>query len=95
MPRVPSRMRRDRRPLMVKIRVVPTEGMTRKELVRRVGETVRTGIVARGIEIHWLDWAKGKPGRAHEGRVDGDALEELQKFYGAISKTGLRVERAE
>lgn len=95
MPRVPGRLRRDRRPLMVKIRVVAREAMPRRELLRRVEETIRTGMVARGIEIHWLDWAKGKPGRAHEGRVDGAALEELQKFYAAINKAGLRVERAE
>lgn len=87
--------RRKQETLMLKLRVRPTRPMRRSELWRLIRQAVRTGYVPDGIELDWIDWQKGGGRRARSGQIDGDAWEELRKFYGALvhGNPRLRMER--
>ena len=87
----------DKRPLMLKFRVVPTRTMRKSELLRLLQRAVRTGVVPDGIELRWMDWAKGEEGRQNSGQIPGNAWAELRSFYGAMTNenTAIRVEKAE
>lgn len=82
-------------PLHLKIRVTPTHRMKLKTLLALVERAIRTGTVPPGIEIHWIDWSKeGSAGRAEaEGRIPDPSRAALQRWYGAMMKSGLRVGR--
>jgi len=71
--------------------------MPKSEAMRLLKQAVRTGFVPNGIEIHWMDWAKGEEGHMKEGRVPGDQWHDLQNFYGAIVSMGdsLRAEKVD
>jgi len=85
----------DRRALMMKFRVTPLVRMPASEIVRQLKRALRTRIVPPTIRIEYMDWAKGRGGRmgANAGRIDGEQLEDLRAFLGAIAKSDVRVER--
>lgn len=75
----------DPRRLHLKIRVSLTRRMRESEVFAAISETLSTGEVAEGIELHWIDWAKGEEGSARHGRIDSDVQDALLAFWGAIS----------
>lgn len=93
----------DPRRLHLKIRVVLTQFMTATEARTLLDRAARTGIVPPGIDIYWIDWAKGLQGDTNtdgspvqhgEGRVLSDQMRAaLRHFYGAITKSDTRFER--
>ncbi len=86
--------RYDPRPLMLKIRVVPTRPMRKSELFKLVETAFRRRLIPEGIEVHWVDWQKGKEGRA-QGRISGDVADALASFHAAMkhAATEFRVEK--
>ena len=79
--------------LQIKFRLVITERMTKSEAMRKLRRAIRSGYVPKGIEIHWVDWAKERRyGHApSEGRVEN--LEEMRAFYNALAGSDVRAER--
>jgi len=91
------RRRQDKRPLMMKFRVIPTRTMRKSELLRLLQRAVRTGVVPDGIEVRYMDWAKGREARVNSGQIPGSAWQDLRAFYHAMTNehTAIRVEKAE
>lgn len=69
--------------------------MPKSEAVRKLHQAVRTGFVPEGIEIAYMDWAKGTEGRVREGQIDGDMLMDMRAFYGAMRQSQTRAERTD
>lgn len=82
-------------PLMLKFRVVVLRRMRKSEVVQKLKEAVRRGVVPEGIEIRYMDWSKGREGELREGRIDQARLTELQAFYRALAQSDIRGERVE
>lgn len=91
MPPIRGHRRRDTRPLHLKIRVRLRRPMTEAEMLALVERAVSSGVVPPGIEIRWIDWAKGTGRSANSGRLPDPVYKELRDWYGLISKTALRV----
>lgn len=87
--------RRHESNLQLKFRLVVLERMTKTEALQKLRRAVRSGMVPRGIEIHWIDWAKeGREGYAGSmGSIDGNRLEDMRVFYGALVAADVRAER--
>lgn len=86
--------RHDPRPLMLKIRVVPTRPMRKSEMFRLVETAFRRRLVPEGIDIRWVDWQKGTEGRA-SGRISDDVAAALADFHAAMRHAGteFRIEK--
>jgi hypothetical protein len=82
-------------PLMLKFRVIALRKMRKSEMVRKLREAVRRGVVPEGIEIRWMDWAKGEEGQLREGRIPEKQWTEVAIFYRALVKADIRVERVD
>jgi hypothetical protein len=80
-------MRKDPRPLQIKIRVTARKGMiqSQEDLIAILQETVSTRVVPDGVVIHWIDWQKGMGGKANSGRIDSDLAQQLEAFWFAIA----------
>lgn len=87
--------RYDPRPLMLKIRVVPTRPMRKSELFKLVETAFRRRLIPEGIEIYWVDWQKGREGRINEGRISQDVADALANFHAVMkhASTEFRVEK--
>ena len=81
--------------LQIKFRLVITRRITKSDAMRKLRRAIRSGYVPDGIEIRWIDWSKeGREGYApSEGTIDGDRLEEMRAFYGALAVADVRAER--
>jgi hypothetical protein len=84
---------RDPRPLHLKIRVILTAPATAEQARLLLHRAVETGIVPPGIEIRWIDWAKGGHGRGTSGRMTSHMRKALREFYGAITGADTRFEK--
>jgi len=87
-------------PLMLKFRIQVLRRMSKTEVLHKLREAVRRGIMPEGIEIHWCDWKKGAHGSLGRGttgissdRIPGRMLADLRRFYAALIKSDIRVER--
>lgn len=84
----------DPRVLHLKIRVVLTHAMTADQARLLLHRAVESGIVPPGIELRWMDWAKGTSGAVREGRIYQAGLRAaLRHFYGAMQQAGTRFEK--
>lgn len=88
-------MPRKKQPLMLKFRVRPLRRMRKSELISKLKEAVRRGVVPEGIEIRYMDWAKGTEGQLGEGRIPASRLNEFRNFYRALARADIRAERVE
>lgn len=80
-------MRKDPRPLQIKIRVTARKGLikSQEDLIAILQETVTTRRVPDGVTLHWIDWQKGTGGKANSGRLDHDLADQLESFWFAIA----------
>lgn len=80
-------MRKDPRPLQIKIRVTARKGLikSQEDLIAILQETVTTRRVPEGVTLHWIDWQKGTGGKANSGRIEGDLADQLEAFWFAIA----------
>lgn len=100
---IARRKARDRRrPLMLKLRVVPKVPMSKRALVEAIDRSVDSGVLDSRIEIHVADWAKATAhGQVNEGRLSPPLHRELFAFREAMRAaqegrglSRVRVERA-
>lgn len=80
-------MRKDPRPLQIKIRVTAQKGLinSQEDLIAILQETVVTRVVPDGVTLHWIDWQKGTGGKANSGRLETDLADQLESFWFAIA----------
>jgi len=80
-------MRKDPRPLQIKIRVTARKGLIRsqEDLIAILQQTVATRVVPDGVVIDWIDWQKGTGGKANSGRIERDLADQLEAFWFAIA----------
>lgn len=82
-------------PLMLKFRVIATERMRKSDMLRKLKEAVRRGVVPQGITIRWMDWAKGNEGELRTGQIPAHQLSAMRDFYKALTAGNMRAERVE
>jgi hypothetical protein len=89
--------RKQKPPMMVKVRVIIEKPMRTSEAVELVQRAIRTRIVPDGISIEWVDWSRvGVRGRAASGRyLSGAAVDALRDMAPALNhpQTDIRVEK--
>lgn len=87
-----------RRPLMLKLRVVPKVGMSKAGMLDAIEASVRTGYLDPRISIRVADWAKATvSGRMNEGKLDPPLHRALADFWAAMqaARQGAGVSRIE
>lgn len=85
--------KKKRPPLHMKIRVVLTRPMSKKEAERLVHRAARTGTVPDGIELAYMEWSRGKGRKYRSGEYIGaEAEAALLEFLAALDQAKKRVE---
>lgn len=82
----------DPRKLHLKLRVIVTKAMPVEVARLLVRRAIETGDIPSGIELRWIDWAKGEEGQATEGTLTRRLRKALGDFYGALTKGQTRFE---
>ncbi len=62
-----------RRPLMLKLRVVPKRPMSKRQVLDAIDRSVETGVLDPAIEIHVADWAKATKTSKSSGSAVGSS----------------------
>ena len=74
-----------RRPLMLKLRVVPKAPMSKRMLLDAIDRSVDSGVLDPRIEIHVADWAKATVhGQTNTGTLPPPLHRELWAFREAM-----------